>query len=70
MYVSPSRFRATRGLRRPTAPGHVGRMYPGGARRGPKRAPTRVRDVAWTAIAIVVAVAVSIAVGAFYWFIA
>jgi hypothetical protein len=29
-----------------------------------------VRDVAWTAIAIVVAVAVSIAVGAFYWFIA
>jgi hypothetical protein len=45
-------------------------MYAGGARRGPKRAPTRVRDFAWTAIAIVVAVAVSIAVGAFYWFIA
>jgi hypothetical protein len=45
-------------------------MHAGRARRRPKRAATPVRDFAWTAIAIVVAVAVSIAVGAFYWFIA
>jgi hypothetical protein len=44
-------------------------MLEGGARHGPKRAATPAPDLAWTAIAVVVAFAVAIAVAAFYWFI-
>jgi hypothetical protein len=43
-------------------------MHAGGGPRGRKRAATRARDVAWTAIAVVVVTAVAIAVGGFYWF--
>jgi len=45
------------------------RMHAGDAPRGRKRAATRAQDFAWTAIGAVVAIAVAIAVGAFYWFI-
>ena len=52
------------------APGMFWRMHAGRApSRDEKAVVTHVHDFSWTAIAIIVAGSVAIAVAAFYWFI-